>query len=47
MPAFAMADPAYDALIIQARNGNFTPRSRNCASCPPNARPRARSAITW
>lgn len=25
MPAFAMADPAYDALIIQARNGNFTP----------------------
>ncbi|MCF5655677.1 poly-beta-1,6 N-acetyl-D-glucosamine export porin PgaA [Pseudomonas poae] len=25
MPAFASADPAYDALIIQARNGNFTP----------------------
>ena len=25
MPAFAVADPAYDALIIQARNGNFTP----------------------
>ncbi|KAA6182713.1 poly-beta-1,6 N-acetyl-D-glucosamine export porin PgaA [Pseudomonas veronii] len=25
MPAFAMADPAYDALIIQARNGNFSP----------------------
>ncbi|WP_339469048.1 poly-beta-1,6 N-acetyl-D-glucosamine export porin PgaA [Pseudomonas sp. EL_65y_Pfl1_R83] len=25
MPTFAMADPAYDALIIQARNGNFTP----------------------
>lgn len=25
MPAFALADPAYDALIIQARNGNFTP----------------------
>lgn len=25
MPSFAMADPAYDALIIQARNGNFTP----------------------
>ncbi|OPA94833.1 poly-beta-1,6 N-acetyl-D-glucosamine export porin PgaA [Pseudomonas fluorescens] len=25
IPAFAMADPAYDALIIQARNGNFTP----------------------
>ncbi|MEO8493161.1 poly-beta-1,6 N-acetyl-D-glucosamine export porin PgaA [Pseudomonas sp.] len=25
MPAVAMADPAYDALIIQARNGNFTP----------------------
>jgi biofilm PGA synthesis protein PgaA len=25
MPTFAVADPAYDALIIQARNGNFTP----------------------
>ncbi len=25
IPTFAMADPAYDALIIQARNGNFTP----------------------
>lgn len=25
MPSLAMADPAYDALIIQARNGNFTP----------------------
>ncbi len=25
MPAFALADPAYDALIIQARNGNFAP----------------------
>jgi len=25
MPALAVADPAYDALIIQARNGNFTP----------------------
>ncbi|KAB0514791.1 poly-beta-1,6 N-acetyl-D-glucosamine export porin PgaA [Pseudomonas extremorientalis] len=25
MPTFALADPAYDALIIQARNGNFTP----------------------
>ncbi|NVZ71956.1 poly-beta-1,6 N-acetyl-D-glucosamine export porin PgaA [Pseudomonas costantinii] len=25
MPASALADPAYDALIIQARNGNFTP----------------------
>ncbi|MBD9458364.1 poly-beta-1,6 N-acetyl-D-glucosamine export porin PgaA [Pseudomonas sp. PDM05] len=25
VPAFAVADPAYDALIIQARNGNFTP----------------------
>ncbi|KAB0564912.1 poly-beta-1,6 N-acetyl-D-glucosamine export porin PgaA [Pseudomonas palleroniana] len=24
-PACAFADPAYDALIIQARNGNFTP----------------------
>lgn len=25
VPTFAMADAAYDALIIQARNGNFTP----------------------
>ncbi|WP_242201715.1 MULTISPECIES: poly-beta-1,6 N-acetyl-D-glucosamine export porin PgaA [unclassified Pseudomonas] len=25
MPGLALADPAYDALIIQARNGNFTP----------------------
>lgn len=25
MPAYALADSAYDALIIQARNGNFTP----------------------
>ncbi|ROM40006.1 poly-beta-1,6 N-acetyl-D-glucosamine export porin PgaA [Pseudomonas poae] len=25
IPAFALADPAYDALIIQARNGNFAP----------------------
>lgn len=25
MPSLALADPAYDALIIQARNGNFTP----------------------
>ena len=25
MPAYAVADPAYDALIIQARNGHFTP----------------------
>lgn len=25
MPTFAVADPTYDALIIQARNGNFTP----------------------
>ena len=25
MPAFAKADPAYDALIVQARNGNFSP----------------------
>ncbi|WP_460132385.1 poly-beta-1,6 N-acetyl-D-glucosamine export porin PgaA [Pseudomonas sp. S1_E04] len=25
VPAIAMADPAYDALIIQARNGHFTP----------------------
>lgn len=25
MPGYAMADPAYDALIIQARNGHFTP----------------------
>lgn len=25
MPSLAFADPAYDALIIQARNGNFTP----------------------
>ena len=24
-PSLAFADPAYDALIIQARNGNFTP----------------------
>ncbi len=25
LPSLAFADPAYDALIIQARNGNFTP----------------------
>ncbi|NWE11264.1 poly-beta-1,6 N-acetyl-D-glucosamine export porin PgaA, partial [Pseudomonas edaphica] len=34
-PSLAFADPAYDALIIQARNGNFTPALTQLRQLPP------------